>query len=77
MGGTLEFIQKFQHPEIIDASDSSLEINCSLRWSTNCSVVPLKSSSGTVLVTYWVSLLFSEAPLEDVLKCSLSSLQTD
>ena len=35
--------------------------------------MPLKLSSRTVLVTYWVSLLFSEAPLEDVLICSLSS----
>ena len=43
----------------------------------NCSVVPLKLSSRTVLVTYWVSLLFSEAPLEDILMCSLSSFQTD
>ena len=34
-------------------------------------------SSRTVLVTYWVSLLFSEAPLEDVLMCSLSSSHTD
>ena len=30
----------------------------------------------TVLVTYWVSLLFSEAPLEDVVMCSLSSFHT-
>ena len=35
----------------------------------------LKLSSRTVLVTYWVSLLFSEAPLEDVLH--MSSFQTD
>ena len=38
---------------------------------------PLKLPSRTVLVTYWVSLLFSEAPFEDVLICLLSSLQTD
>ena len=31
--------------------------NCSLKWRTNCSVVPLKLSSRTVLVTYWVCLL--------------------
>ena len=37
---------------------------------------PLKLSSKTVLVTYWVSLLFSEAPFEDVLMCSLSSFHT-
>ena len=36
-----------------------------------------KVSSRTVLVTYRVSLLFSEAPLEDVLMCSLSSFHTD
>ena len=56
---------------------SSNYLNCSLKWSTNCSVVPLKLSSRTVLVTYWVSLLFSEAPLEEVLMCSLRSLQSD
>ena len=28
MGGTLEFIQSFNNPEIIDASDSSLEKHC-------------------------------------------------
>ena len=38
--------------------------------------LPLKLSSRTVLVTYWVSLLFSEAPFEDVLICSLSSFHT-
>ena len=57
---------------------SEISSNCqnySLKWRTNCSVVPLKLSSRTVLVTYWVSLLFSEAPFEDVLICSLSSLQ--
>ena len=43
----------------------------------NCSVVPLKLSSRTVFMTYWVSLLFSEDPLEDVLMCSLSSFHTD
>ena len=97
MGGTLEFIQSFNNPKIIDASDSSLKkgklhsgwklftvIRNSIqlpklliRVGINCSVVPLKLSSRTVLVTYWVSLLFSEASLEDVLICSLSSLQTD
>ena len=41
---------------------SSNCLNCSLKWRTKCSVVPLKLSSRTVLVTYWVSLLFSEAP---------------
>ena len=54
---------------------SSNCLNCSLKWRTNCSVVPLKLSSRTVLVTYWVSLLFSEAPLEDVLICLLSSFR--
>ena len=57
--------------------DSSNCLNCSLKWRTNCSVVPLKLSSRTLLVTYWVSLLFSEAPFEDVLMCLLSSFQTD
>ena len=56
---------------------SSSCLNCSLKWSTNCSVAPLKISSRTLLVTYGVSLLFYEAPLEDVLICSLRSLQTD
>ena len=55
---------------------SSNCLNCSLKWRTNCSVVPLKLSSRTVLVTYWVSLLFSEAPFEDVFICSLSSFHT-
>ena len=55
---------------------SSNSLNCSLKWRTNCSVVLLKLSSRTVLVTYWVSLLFSETLLEDVLMCSLSSFHT-
>ena len=36
-----------------------------------------KLSSRTVLVTYWVCLLFSEDPLEDVLMCSLRSFHID
>ena len=96
IGGALEFIQSFNNPEIIDASDSSLQKGklhstwkllsvlrdfiqlpkLLIEMGTNCSVVPLKLPSRTVLVTYWVSLLFSEAPFEDVLICSLSSLQT-
>ena len=43
----------------------------------NLLLVPLKLSSRTVLVTYCVSLLFSETPFEDVLMCSLSSFHTD
>ena len=47
-----------------------------IEMETNCSVVPLKLSSRTVLVTYRVGLLFSDAPLEDVFMCSLSSFHT-
>ena len=51
-------------------------LNFSLELSTNHSVLPLKLSSRTILVTYWVSLLFSETPLDEVLMWSLSSHQT-
>ena len=67
MGGTLELIQSLNNPKIIDAPDSSLQEGklhsgrkpliilrdlLQLKWRTNCSVVPLKLSSKTVLVTY-------------------------
>ena len=97
MGGTLEFIQSFNNPKIIDASDSSLmkgKLHCGWTLLTvirNFIELPkllikkehklfsgsFKLSSATVFVTYWVSLLSSEAPLDDILICSLSSLQTD
>ena len=94
MGGTLEFIQSLNNPEITDASDISLEESY-LHWgwefltfTRDLIQLPkllikmehkLFSSSFKViiLVTYWASLLFSEAPLEEVLMCSLSCLQTD
>ena len=55
---------------------SSSCLSCSLKWSTNCSVVPLKLSSRTVLVTYWVSHFFSEATFKELVMCSCESFQT-
>ena len=94
MGSTLELIQSFNDPKIIDALDSSLQEGklhrgwktlIILRYFLQLPKLFIEMEDKlfsrafkviiyrTVLVTYWASLLFSEARFEDVFICSLSS----